>query len=450
MSTTSNEACKLFDAAIGQYVNWREDGTLGGLGGTLQKLNEADPNFVMGKVLTHGMSILGTGSTTRLDSTLKKGIEDMILLAQSTPNTTREQQHVEAVKLWADGHMSGAAKVWENILVDHPTDMLALKFAHDTYFYSGQGIQIRDSVARVFSSWKPEIPYYENLYGMLAFGLEETRLYDKAKEMATKGLELKRDDAWATHALAHVYEMTGQQQIGIDFLEKTNENWAPSRLLACHNYWHWALFAIEQGQYEVALTIYDKYLAPRITADNFLDIVDNTALLFRLQMEGVDVGNRWTRVNECCSPHSQDHILVFNDVHLLMSYLGSSDNKSTELLMGSLYEFVESCGATDQGKIFKSIGIDLFKAFIEYNSENYGAAVKILNSIRYKIVTIGGSDAQRDIFNLLLINAALKSTETEHRKLARALLAERKMLKENAPMTDRLMARFTALHGSDS
>lgn len=51
-----------------------------------------------------------------------------------------------------------ASDVWEDILVDHPTDLLALKFAHDAYFYMGAQIPMRDSVARVLPYWKPQMP----------------------------------------------------------------------------------------------------------------------------------------------------------------------------------------------------------------------------------------------------------------------------------------------------
>ena len=56
--------------------------------------------------------------------------------------------------------MLKAADKWETILVEHPRDMLALKFAHDSYFYLGQGTQMRDSIARILPQWKPDVPLY--------------------------------------------------------------------------------------------------------------------------------------------------------------------------------------------------------------------------------------------------------------------------------------------------
>ena len=53
-----------------------------------------------------------------------------------------------------------ACLTWEDILVENPTDMLALKMAHDSYFYLGYQPQIRDSIARVMPKWKENMPLY--------------------------------------------------------------------------------------------------------------------------------------------------------------------------------------------------------------------------------------------------------------------------------------------------
>lgn len=51
-----------------------------------------------------------------------------------------------------------ACDLWEQILQSHPTDLLALKFSHDTYFYLGYQRQMRDSVARVYPFWTRDVP----------------------------------------------------------------------------------------------------------------------------------------------------------------------------------------------------------------------------------------------------------------------------------------------------
>ena len=53
-----------------------------------------------------------------------------------------------------------ALDTWEEILTEYPTDVTALKFAHDSYFYLGYQDQMRDSIARVLPHWNDSTPLY--------------------------------------------------------------------------------------------------------------------------------------------------------------------------------------------------------------------------------------------------------------------------------------------------
>jgi hypothetical protein len=83
-------------------------------------------------------------------------------------------------------NIDDASYLWEDILTDHPLDMLALRFAHDTYFYRGQQYEMRDSIARVLPYWRADMPLYGFLMGMHSFGLVETNLYPEAERVARK------------------------------------------------------------------------------------------------------------------------------------------------------------------------------------------------------------------------------------------------------------------------
>lgn len=437
----------MFDATLTQYVVWKELDSVGGIAGSVEKMLKADPNFVMGHVIQNGLDLIGTGRSTRLDKNFQKSIEDMMKLADTQSGlATTEKKHAQALQLFADGHMTKACDVWEDILLEHPRDTLALKFAHDSYFYLGYSTQVRDSIARVLPQYKASNPYYGYLLGMYSFGLEETNLYDQAEKTARKGLEINPTDAWSTHTMCHVMEMMGRQDEGIKFLDKTVTDWEPCGMLACHNFWHWALYYIEKGEYQGAIDILDNQVKKRATSSGaMLDLVDVCSLLFRLQMEGIDVGDRWADVCELCRPHLDDHILVFNDVHMLLACLGAGKTDAVQQLMNSIEGFVRH-GQGNNHDIMAEVGNVICKAFIAYNEGDFATAVALLHPMRYRIISIGGSHAQRDLFNLFLIQAAIKSPSVEHHRLARNLLAERKALKDSAPMTDRLIARAMAVH----
>uniref|UniRef100_A0A8P0P9X7 Tetratricopeptide repeat domain 38 n=1 Tax=Canis lupus familiaris TaxID=9615 RepID=A0A8P0P9X7_CANLF len=407
LSTTSNEACKLFDAILTQYVTWTNDKSLGGIEGCLSKLRAADPTFAMGHAISNGLVLVGTGSSVRLDRELDLAVKTMVEVSQTQPLTQRERLHVSAVETFAKGNFPGACELWEQILWDHPTDMLALKFSHDAYFYLGYQEQMRDSVARIYPFWTPSIPLSSYVKGIYSFGLMETNFYDKAEKLA------KED----------------------------------SDMLACHNYWHWALYLIEKGEYEAALTIYDNHVLPSLKASGtMLDVVDSCSMLYRLQMEGVSVGERWQDILPVTQKHSRDHILLFNDAHFLMASLGAGDTQTTQELLSTLQDASESPGENCQHLLARDVGLPLCQALVEAEKGNPDRVVELLLPIRYQIVQIGGSKAQRDVFNQLLIQAALKCTSGVHRNVARSLLMERDALKPGSPLTQRLIRKAAAVH----
>lgn len=447
MSTTSNEACKLFDATLTQYVKWRNDETVGGLEGCLSALQTADPNFVMGHVISTGLDLVSTTISPRLSERLSSAVRKTVELAQSQELTPRERLHVKAMQLFSQGNFPKACDAWEDILLDHPTDLLALKFAHDAYFYMGAQTPMRDSVARVLPHWKPHTPLSSYLKGLYAFGLLETRFYDQAEKVALEGLSLVPDDAWAVHAVAHVYEMKADLDKGLKFMETRENDWQVSDMLASHNYWHWALYFIEKGQYEAALHIFDSQVLRRCKASGaMLDTVDACSMLYRLEMEGVCVHDRWRELFQITQPHTDDHVTLFNDVHFLMVSLGLKDNGTSSRLLEGLQELAREPGENQQHQFAKSVGIPLCQAMMEFSQGNYNQSMELLYPLRYRIVDIGGSDAQRDLFNQLLIHAAIKSDNKRHQKLGRCLLVERDSVRPNSPLTQRLMKTALALH----
>ncbi|XP_051016106.1 tetratricopeptide repeat protein 38-like [Acomys russatus] len=447
LSTTSNEACKLFDATLTQYVKWTNDKSLGGIEGCLSKLKAADPNFAMGHAISNGLVLIGTGSSVKLDKNLDQAVKTMVEVSRTQTLTPREQLHVSAVEMFAEGNLPKACDRWELILRDHPTDMLALKFSHRTYFLLGNHEEMRDSVARVYPFWTPSIPFSSYVKGIYAFGLMETNFYDRAEKLAKEALSIEPTDAWSVHTMAHIHEMRAEVKDGMEFMQRTEGHWKDSNMLASHIYWHWALYLIEKGEYEAALTIYDSHILPSLQASgSMVDVLNSCSMLYRLQMEGVSIGQRWQAVLPVTKKHTRDHVLLFNDAHLLMASLGAQDLQTTQELMTTLQEASKSPGENCQHKLAQDVGLPLCQALVEAENGNPDRVLELLLPIRYRIVKIGGSTAQRDIFNQLLIHAAINCTSSVHKNVARNLLMERDALRPNSPLTERLIRKATAVH----
>uniref|UniRef100_A0A8C6L8L9 Tetratricopeptide repeat protein 38 n=1 Tax=Nothobranchius furzeri TaxID=105023 RepID=A0A8C6L8L9_NOTFU len=438
--SSSNEACKLYDAILTQYVKWTNDETLGGIEGCMSAIQKADPDFVMGHVIVTGLELISTTSSPRLNERLSSAVRRTVELAGSQDISPREKLHVKALELFSRGSFLKACEVWEDVLMDHPTDMLALKFAHDAYFYMGAQIPMRDSVARVLPYWKPHMPLFSYLKGQYAFGLLETRYYDQALKVALEGLSLTPEDAWSVHSVAHVYEMKAELDEGLKFMEGREKDWQVSDMLASHNYWHWALYFIEKVR--IIMDLFSQ-------ANTMLDMVDASSMLYRLEMEGACVKDRWRELLQVTQPHTDDHVTLFNDLHFLMVSLGADESGAARRLLEGLQELAKKPGDNEQHQMAENIGIPMCKAMMEYNQGNYNQALELLYPLRYQMVHIGGSDAQlTDLFSQLVValnlNFCFCCAVVLH--FPRCLLVERDAVRPNSPLTQRLMKKALALH----
>lgn len=235
--------------------------------------------------------------------------------------------------------------------------------------------------------------------------------------------------------------MEGRVDEGISHLSGTLNDWEICNLLATHNYWHWALYHIEKGELEAAADLYETQILKRCYESRaMLDIVDCLSLPYRLHLENPNtadnlIGKHWSELVKLVEPHLNDHVLSFNDAHFMMALCGARKYSEAE-------ELFENSSSADciSGK---EVNSQLLKSILAYSREQYELCVDTLYPIRYELVVIGGSDAQRDVFNQLLIAAALKSTKSEHRRLVEQLILERSGLKPVSPLTDRLSLKMS-------
>jgi hypothetical protein len=129
---------------------------------------------------------------------------------------------------------------------------------------------------------------------------------------------MEKRNPWATHTLSHVIEEARPVQSGVELLTQTRENWLDS-LIGSHINWHLALYYYELGDTEAVLNEYDTILVKSVTPDNRLGLLDASSLLWRLNLMGVDVGNRWQRITDSLRIHIGKHGSSWYDAHLMFS-----------------------------------------------------------------------------------------------------------------------------------
>src|SRR5580704_1460796 len=406
------ESASAFNRAMADYY-----GLTGDPVGVLKSALARDPGFALGGVGIAALTMIGgfRGDHPEVMSALRAAE------ATSGRGSQREQNHLAAAKAWARGEFSQAIMRWERILADHPTDALALRLVQDAYFFLGRSAAIRDCAERVLPAWGRDNPLAGFVLGLYAFGLEETGDLKRAEDFGREALARNRRDAWGTHALAHVMETAKRHDEGVAFLKSTRADWAHAHFMAHHNGWHLALFLIEQGRFDEVLADYDRFTARKLADDATLDRIDAASLLWRLELAGADVGDRWAPVASKWMAHVDDHLLAFNDLHCAFAAARSPEPEHISRLTRSLDDYAR-LGSGDNQRVTAEVGRRLIDGVLAFVGGEYARAVEAILPVRHDVVRIGGSHAQRDIVNLTLIAVAERSGQWG---LARELLAER-------------------------
>ena len=346
----------------------------------------------------------------------------------------REQRHLEAVQQVLDGRWQAACRTWDELLLEHPTDALALQWAHLWDFYRGDSPQLRLRPARALPAWAEGDPLRPLVMGLYAFGLEENNLYAQAEDAAREALAIDARGPWAVHAVAHVMEMQGRHEEGGVWLRQHQAAWAEGNGFACHLWWHKALFRLEALDTAGVLRLMDTHLsgaALQIT----LNRVDAASMLWRLHLLGEDVSalaaavaDGWDTAEAACGYYA------FNDVHHVLALLAAGRVAAAEGWAARCA--ARALDAEDARRsnhpMAREVGLPLMRALIAHARGAHDEAAAALYAVRGAAQRFGGSHAQRDLIDLSLLTAAARGSR---RDIGRALINERRLAKPVTPLT---------------
>ncbi len=381
---------------------------------TLAQATQDSPRFVMAHMLNAYLMLSGT------DAEAVPIAAAAHAAVVGAPMTDREAGHVAAVGAMLQGDLRGAARILEDVAIAWPRDALALQAGQLTDFLLGDSRMLRDRIGRALPAWDRSMPGYHAIQGMLAFGLEETGLYDRAEAAGRLAIELQPRNGWAQHAVAHVMEMQDRREDGVDWMRQDIKRWTHESFFAVHNWWHLALFHLGLGDTAEVLDLYDGPIWGARSTLAF-DMVDASALLWRLHLLGVDVGDRWRPLAESWQAASGGQsTYAFNDAHAAMAYAGVGDRAALAALKDAQARAI--AGPGDNAGFVGEVGAPVVNGIAAFAEGDWKGAVEALRPVRNRAGRFGGSHAQRDIIDLTLIEAARRGGDTA---LYNALIAER-------------------------
>jgi hypothetical protein len=278
-----------FEAAVADLQCYRGDPVAG-----VDAAIEAAPGFAMAHALKAWLHLLGTEPSGL--PVARAAHAD----AATAAGTARERGHVAAIGHLIDGRWHEAGRVLEDVAIDAPRDALALLAGHQIDFFTGHADAARPH-RRALPAWDEGVPGFHSMLGMHAFGLEETgRLRPRrggrparGRARAARRLGPARRRACARDAeppgRRHRLDARQPRGLGERQLLRRAQLVAPRALPPRHG---------RHRRGAACSTTRSTAGRPAV----ILDMVDASALLWRLQLRGVDVGDRWQRVADNWAP----------------------------------------------------------------------------------------------------------------------------------------------------
>jgi tetratricopeptide (TPR) repeat protein len=343
-----------------------------------------------------------------------------------------ERRVIEAFDIWAQGDpMRAAMRLLDHVRAE-PKDILAAKWGQYLAFNVGDaGLML--ALARAIM---PAHDDTAEAYGMLAFGLEQTHRLDEAEAMGREALKRNRADAWAQHAVAHVMETQGRVDEGIGFLRAHSGAWADrSVFMREHNWWHLALFHMDQDEPQEALSIYDAHLWgewPEFAQEQ----IGAISALWRMELRGVDVGARWRAISQKVAARGPEHIWPFHDMHYVHALARSGETRALDRLLASMEKYATYDAPEPLREIWGRIALPLARGIAAHATGRHSEAARLIGPLVPHLSAIGGSHAQRDVFVQAWLDSAIKAGE---KSAAADMLEKRLAVRPNIRSTHRLL-----------
>ena len=378
----------------------------------LERAIESDPEFALAHIARARLhSFYQQGDLARNKAAIAR-----TLVAKR--GTERERSHVETLALAIEGRSPEALAATLRHVESWPRDAMVLALplgAFGLYAFSGMAEhdRARQQLCERVAHHYGEDWWFLTLYG---WAMTENGQFGRGRTMTERGFDLRRDNAHAAHAVLHAMFEDGS----IDEADGLVESWIPSYgrdgILHGHIRWHQALGALEHGDAVKALRIYADVLTPGVTRAPPLNLIsDSASLLWRLAAYGHAVPKAlWIEADTAAQKLFPKSSLPFADVHMALLAAATQNREALAARLAVIEQRLAD-GKLPAGPVVPAI----CRAMTAFADEDFAACVRTLAPVLAEIVRIGGSHAQRELFEDTFIVALIRSGDLAR---ARSLL----------------------------
>jgi hypothetical protein len=153
--------------------------------------------------------------------------------------------------------------------------------------------------------------------------------------------------------------------------------------------------------------------------DQFNDLQNSTALLWRLEQLGLDVGSRWEELADKAEARTGDAAYPLLPPHLMLALAATGRDAAAERFLAALRDHAADTSNWAAPGIAEAV-LPACEAGLAHRRGQHTRVVELLEPRQESIRALGGSAAQRDIFRQILLDSAMKA---DRRDVVSAMIA---------------------------
>ncbi len=374
----------------------------------------ADPDFALAHVArARGLQLQARAGDAQAAAARARALGNAL--------SRRERGHVEAVAIAVEGDAPRALAAIRAHLAEFPRDAMVLGPATGVYGLIGfsgrqdRNEQLADLLDGLAAAYGDDWWFL----GAHGFALTEARGWAVGAPLVERSLGLSPRNAHAAHAHAHVLYEKGGDSEGAAFVDSWLPGYAREAQLHCHLSWHLALFELALGRPARAQQLYTESIRPGASLSPPMPtLADSASLLWRTELAGEARRADYWKDVAAHARRSFPHIgLAFADAHCALAFAATGDTEALERRIRELRH------ADAEGRVLSGGALTLVaEAFGAFARGDCDTAIRLLAPAVDQFVRIGGSRAQRDLFEHTLLAAYFRADRADE---AAALLKRR-------------------------
>src|SRR5256885_1049700 len=140
---------------------------------------------------------------------------------------------------------------------------------------------------------------------------------------------------------------------------------------------------------------------PRSTLFPYTTLFRSASMLFRLERQGVAVGDRWSEIADKAEQRIGDCLSPFTLPHWMMALAAAGRDAAAHRMLAAMRDFGR--GRATTASVVGQVALPIAEAVLAHRRGEHGRAVDLMKPVLGEMYRLGGSHAQQDVLEQLFL-----------------------------------------------